>query len=137
VGYDGVKKNMEEHMVEVRLLLLLDHPQVHLPLLLLLCLDQVGVLQPLANQLLSSTPCVACHTQMYVLSPAQLYAYVRSKATSLNRPLTNTLDVTPDKVKDAERLCIWCHPMEKVLGVIYKSALISTFAINALPEHPI
>jgi hypothetical protein len=30
-GYDGMKKSMEEHMVEVRLFLLLHHPQVHLP----------------------------------------------------------------------------------------------------------
>jgi len=41
---DGVKKSVEEHMVEVRLLLLLHHQQVHLPLLLLLPLDQLGVL---------------------------------------------------------------------------------------------
>ena len=35
--YNVMKKNMEEHMVEVNLLLLLlHHTQVHLPLLLLL-----------------------------------------------------------------------------------------------------
>jgi hypothetical protein len=34
-----VKRNMKEHVVEVKLLLwLLHHPQVHLPLLLLLLL---------------------------------------------------------------------------------------------------
>jgi hypothetical protein len=45
-----MKKSMEEHVVEVKLLLLLlHHPQVQLPLLLLLPLDQVGVLQPLTN----------------------------------------------------------------------------------------
>ena len=41
--YNVMKKNMEEHMVEVMLLLLLlHHPYVHLPLLLLLPLDQCG-----------------------------------------------------------------------------------------------
>jgi hypothetical protein len=69
------KKNVEEHVVDVRLLQLLQHhPQVHLPLLLLLSLDQLGVLQPLANQLLSLKPYEVCHTQTGALSPALSYA---------------------------------------------------------------
>jgi hypothetical protein len=64
------KKNVKEHVVEVKLLL-----QVHLPLLLLLLpMDQVGVLQSLANQLLSLKSCEVCHTQTGVVSPAQSYA---------------------------------------------------------------
>ena len=49
--YGNKKKNMKEHMVEVKLLLPMHHPQVHMPLLLLLLLpvDQAVVLQSLAN----------------------------------------------------------------------------------------
>ena len=62
---------------------------------------------------------------------------VWSKSTALESPLTHTLNLTPDEIKDTEGLCIWCHPMEKVPGVIYNSALVSTLTINGLPEHPI
>jgi hypothetical protein len=69
-----MKKCMEDHVVEVKLLLLLlHHPLVQLPLLLLLPLDQVGVLQPLTNQLQSSEPCEVRHTQIGAWSPAQSY----------------------------------------------------------------
>ena len=69
-----MKRNMKEHMVEVRLLLLLHHPQVHLLLLLLLLpLGKVGVLQPLANQLQSLEPCEVYHTQTGARSLAQSY----------------------------------------------------------------
>ena len=60
---------------------------------------------------------------------------VWSKATTLDWPLTNTLNLTPDEIKDTEGLRIWCHPMEKVPGVICNSALVFTLTINGLPEH--
>ena len=67
-------RNVEEHVLEVRLLLL-HHPEVHLPLLLLLLpLDQVGVLLPLLDQSLSSEPCEVYHNQTGALSLAQSYA---------------------------------------------------------------
>ena len=60
---------------------------------------------------------------------------VWTKATTLDGPLTNTSDLTPDKIKDTEGVSIWCHPMEKVPGVICNSALVFTLTINGLPEH--
>ena len=62
-------------MLEVRLLLLLHHLQVHLPqlLLLLLPLDQLEVLQPLVNQLLSTEHYEVYHTQTGAWSPTQSY----------------------------------------------------------------
>ena len=69
-----MKKNVEELMVEVKLLLL-HHPEVHLPLLLLfLPLDKVGLLLPLSNQPLYSEPCEVYHNQTGALSLAQSYA---------------------------------------------------------------
>ena len=61
---------------------------------------------------------------------------VGCKSIALEGPLTYTLDLTPDKVKNAEGPSIRCHPMEQVPGVIYDVSLISTLAINGLPEHP-
>ena len=48
---------------------------------------------------------------------------VWTKTTALDGPLTNTLDLTLDKVKDTKGLCIWCHLVEKVSRVICNSAL--------------
>ena len=62
---------------------------------------------------------------------------VGSKTTALEGPLTDTPDLAPYEIKDTERSCIRCHPMEKVPGVIYNISLISTLAINGLPEHPV
>ena len=61
---------------------------------------------------------------------------VWSKTIALDGSLTNTLDLTPDKIKDTEGVSIWCHPVEKVPRVICNSTLITTLAINGLPEHP-
>ena len=60
---------------------------------------------------------------------------IRSKSIALEGPLTYTLDLTPDKVKNAEGPSIRCHPMEQVPGVICDVSLISTLTINGLPEH--
>jgi hypothetical protein len=60
-----------------------------------------------------------------------------TESTALDGPLTNTLDLTLDEVKDTKQLCIWCHPMEKVPGVICNSTLVTTLAVNGLLEHPI
>jgi hypothetical protein len=60
---------------------------------------------------------------------------VWSKAIALDGPLSNTPNLTSDEIKDTERLCIWCHPMEKVPGVICNSAFVSTLGIDALPKH--
>ena len=62
---------------------------------------------------------------------------VWSKATALDGPLTNTLNLKPGEIKDTKGLCIWCHPMEKVPGVIYNSTHVSTLAVNRFPKHPI
>jgi len=70
-----VKKNVKEHMVEVKPLLQLHHPQVHLPLLLLLLpMGMEGGLQPLLDQPLSLESYEFCHNQTGALSPAQSYA---------------------------------------------------------------
>ena len=60
---------------------------------------------------------------------------VRTKAAALDGPLTNTLDLTLDEVKDTERPCIWCHPVEKVPGIICNGTLVTTLTINGLSEH--
>ena len=65
-----MKKTVKEHVVEGKLVLLLHHLQVHLPLvllLLLLLLVLLEVPQPQANLQQSSGPYVPCHTQMYAL----------------------------------------------------------------------
>ena len=62
---------------------------------------------------------------------------VGRKTTALERPLTNAPDLTPYKVKDTEGSCIRCHPVEQVPGIICNVFLISTLAINGLPEHPV
>ena len=62
---------------------------------------------------------------------------IRSKSTALEGPLTYTPDLTPDKVKNAEGSSIRCHPVEQVPRVICDVSLISTLAINGLPEHPV
>ena len=63
-----MKKNVKEHVVEGKLILLLHHLQVHLPLvLLLLLLVLLEVPQPQASLQQSLGPYVPCHTQMYAL----------------------------------------------------------------------
>ena len=60
---------------------------------------------------------------------------VGSKTTALEGPLSDTLDLAPYEVKDVERSCIRCHPVEQVSGVICNVSLISTLTINGVPEH--
>ena len=87
-----MKKNVKEHVVEVKfLLLLLHHSQVYLPLLL--PLDQVGVLQPLSSHLLSLGLYASFHTQMYVLCLLNHIHDVGCKSTALEGPLTHTPDL--------------------------------------------
>ena len=62
---------------------------------------------------------------------------VGSKTITLEGPLSDTPDLAPYEVKDAERSCIRCHPMEQVPRIIYNVSLVSTLAINGLLEHPI
>ena len=62
---------------------------------------------------------------------------VGSKTTALEGPLADTPDLAPNAVKYTEGLCIKCHPVEQVSGVICNVSLISTLAINGLPKHPI
>ena len=62
---------------------------------------------------------------------------VGSKTIALEGPLTYTLDLTLDKVKNTEGLSIRCHPMKQVPRVIYDVSLISTLAINGLSEQPV
>ena len=60
---------------------------------------------------------------------------VGSKTTALEGPLVDTPNLTPYEIKDAKRSRIRCHPMEQVPGVICNVSLISTLAVNGLPEH--
>ena len=62
---------------------------------------------------------------------------VGSKTTALEGPLADTPDLAPYEIKDAKRSCIRCNPMEQAPGVICNVSLVSTLAINGLPEHPI
>ena len=62
---------------------------------------------------------------------------VGSKTTALEGPLTDMPDLAPYEVKDTERSCIRCRPVEQVPGIICNVSLISTLAINGLPEHPV
>ena len=62
---------------------------------------------------------------------------VGSKTIALEGPLADTPDLAPYEIKDTEGLCIRCHPMEQVPGIICNIFLVSTLAINGLPEHPI
>ena len=62
---------------------------------------------------------------------------VGSKTIALEGSLANAPDLAPYEVKDAEGSCIRCHPVEQVPGVICNVSLISTLAINGLPEHPV
>ena len=62
---------------------------------------------------------------------------IRSKTTTLEGPLSNTPDLTLDKIEYAKGLCIWCHPMKQIPRVIYYSALVSTLTVNSLPESPV
>ena len=62
---------------------------------------------------------------------------VGSKTTTLEGPLSDTPDLAPYEVKDAERSCIRCHPMEQVPRIIYNVALVSTLTVNSLPKYPI
>lgn len=43
---------------------------------------------------------------------------VRSISTSLERSLSNTLDLTLDEVKYTEGSSILCHPVEQVFGKV-------------------
>ena len=64
-----MEKNVKEHVVEKKLVLLLHHLQVHLPLvLLLLLLVLLEVSQSQASLQQSSGPYVPCHTQRYALT---------------------------------------------------------------------
>jgi hypothetical protein len=60
---------------------------------------------------------------------------VWTETIALDGPLTYTLDLTPDEVKDTKRLCIWCHPMEKVPRVICNRTFVIILAVSGLPEH--
>ena len=60
---------------------------------------------------------------------------VGSKTTALEGPLTNAPYLASYEVKDVERSCIRCHPMEQVPRIIYNVSLVSTLVINGLPEH--
>jgi len=62
---------------------------------------------------------------------------VGSKTIALEGPLTDTPDLAPYEIKNAKRSYIRCHPVEQVPRVIYNVSLISTLAINGLPEHPV
>ena len=62
---------------------------------------------------------------------------VGSKTIALEGPLANAPDLAPYEVKDIEMSCIRCHPMKQVPRVICNVSLISTLAINGLPEHPV
>ena len=62
---------------------------------------------------------------------------IGSKTTALEGPLFDTPDLAPYEVKDAERSCIRCHPVEQVPRVICNVSLVSTLAINGLPKHPV
>ena len=86
-----MKKNVKEHVVEVKLLLLLHHSQVHLPLLL--PLDQVGVLQPLSSSSLSLGLYASCHTQCVSYDLLNHKHDVRCKSTALEGPLSHTPDL--------------------------------------------
>ena len=62
---------------------------------------------------------------------------VGSKTTALEGPLADTPDLAPYEIKDAKRSCIRCHPVEQVPRIICNVSLVSTLAINGLPEHPV
>ena len=62
---------------------------------------------------------------------------IGSKTTTLEGPLSHTHDLRPNKVKHTEWLSIRCHPMEQVSRIICNVALVSTLAVNSLPEHPV
>ena len=99
---------MKKNMVEVSLLQLLHHLQVHLPqLLLLLPLGQVGgsnlwqVIHYLKDfVLLVILKCVSYHLLNHMHD-------VGCKSTALEGPVTHTPDLSPNKIKDTEGLCTW------------------------------
>ena len=62
---------------------------------------------------------------------------VGSKTTALEGPLSNTPNLTPDEVEYTKGSCIWCHPVEQVLGIVCNVSLISTLAVNCLSEYPV
>ena len=62
---------------------------------------------------------------------------VGSKTTTLEGPLASAPNLAPYEIKNTEGSCIRCHPMEQIPRIIYNVSLISTLAINGLPEHPV